>query len=414
MNNQVFDVIVVGAALAGTTAATLFARAGLRVALVERNPDSYAYKQLCTHFIQGSATPTLARLGVLEQLEARGGLRNSANIWTRWGWIFEPEMHDANGASQHGFNLRRQVLDPLLCQTAAATPGVELCLGHSVKDLIVENGRVTGIVTHAAAGDRTLRSRLVVAADGRNSRLAELAKIRIKSSPNRRSLIMAQYREVPLVHGATSQMWIDGAKVGYIFPNDDGVTVVAAMPPQADFANFKADPAGHFERYMQAFPDSPDLQKAVRISEFIQVKDYPNQTRAPVALGMALIGDAALSMDPLFGVGCGWALQSAEWLVDVTAPALKAGTGVEAALRDYAKVHQQKLGGHAFIVADFSKRYAFNLIERLMFKAATRDVAAARHLFLFAKRISSLAEFLNPRIIARALWLTLQPAKPNT
>ena len=33
------------------------------------------------------------------------------------------------------------------------------------------------------------------------------------------------------------------------------------------------------------------------------------------------MGDAALTADPLFGVGCGWAFQSAEWLVEETGSA---------------------------------------------------------------------------------------------
>ena len=39
-----------------------------------------------------------------------------------------------------------------------------------------------------------------------------------------------------------------------------------------------------------------------------------NRMRTTTAPGLALIGDAALATDPLFGVGCGWAFQSAEWL----------------------------------------------------------------------------------------------------
>ena len=52
-----FDVLIVGASIAGCTAATLFARHGLSVGLVERQTQTDAYKKVCTHFIQSSASP---------------------------------------------------------------------------------------------------------------------------------------------------------------------------------------------------------------------------------------------------------------------------------------------------------------------------------------------------------------------
>ena len=55
--------------------------------------------------------------------------------------------------------------------------------------------------------------------------------------------------------------------------------------------------------------------------------DMTNRMRVPSAPGLALIGDAALATDPLFGVGCGWAFQSAEWLADAVAPALARRSG---------------------------------------------------------------------------------------
>ncbi|WP_429257462.1 FAD-dependent oxidoreductase [Paraburkholderia sp. GAS334] len=71
-----FDVIVAGAGLAGCTAARLFAMEGLRVALVKHHNDISAFKQLCTHFIQASATPTLRRLCLDHLIEEAGGIRS--------------------------------------------------------------------------------------------------------------------------------------------------------------------------------------------------------------------------------------------------------------------------------------------------------------------------------------------------
>jgi len=105
-----FDVAIVGGSIAGCTAATFFARQGLRVALLERNADPNAYKKVCTHYIQPCALPTLQRLRLAERIEAAGGVRNGVELWTRWGWIrfglderFPP----------HGYNIRREKLDPM-------------------------------------------------------------------------------------------------------------------------------------------------------------------------------------------------------------------------------------------------------------------------------------------------------------
>jgi len=52
----------------------------------------------------------------------------------------------------------------------------------------------------------------------------------------------------------------------------------------------------------------------------IGLVDYENTWRHRPPPGLAFVGDAAVSGDPLFVVGCGWALQEAEWLADAIAP----------------------------------------------------------------------------------------------
>ena len=72
-----FDAVVVGASVAGCTAARLYAQQGARVALVEKRPDMDAYKAVCTHFIQPSATPTIDKVGLAPLIEEHGAIRNS-------------------------------------------------------------------------------------------------------------------------------------------------------------------------------------------------------------------------------------------------------------------------------------------------------------------------------------------------
>jgi flavin-dependent dehydrogenase len=78
-----FDAVVVGARVAGCTAARLYAQRGARVALVERRPDLDAYKTVCTHYIQPSATPTIERLGLAGPIEERGASATSSTSGRR-------------------------------------------------------------------------------------------------------------------------------------------------------------------------------------------------------------------------------------------------------------------------------------------------------------------------------------------
>ena len=116
-----YDVAVVGASLAGCTAATLLARQGLSVALLERNPRPSAYKRVCTHFIQPCGTPTLERLGMSDAIEAAGGIRNSLDVWSPAGWVVG-RHHHPSGERAYGYTIRREKLDPMLRALAPRRP----------------------------------------------------------------------------------------------------------------------------------------------------------------------------------------------------------------------------------------------------------------------------------------------------
>jgi 2-polyprenyl-6-methoxyphenol hydroxylase-like FAD-dependent oxidoreductase len=412
MSTQTFDVIVVGASLGGCSSAILLAREGLRVALVERHRDPEAHKRLCTHFIQPSATPVLRRLGLDRLIEAAGGVRNSIEIHTPSGWIGDHLGCDADGQPLHGYNIRRATLDPLLRRLAAETPGVTLMAGRSVSALIETGGRVTGVRLRgdgdAAQAGPELQAQLVVAADGRQSELAALAGVRARSAPTSRFGVAVAVRGADLRRGTTSQMWLTGPEAAYIFPNDDGVSVLTWMAPREAFDACHARPLQALLERLRGLPDAPRLQQIEPLAEPMMVKDFPSLWRPAVVRGMALVGDAQQSIDYLWGIGCGWALQSAGLLADAVAPALLAQQPLAAALTDYQKCCRRAFAGHRFLINDFARRQGFNPIERLMFAAAAKDVTMARHVNRFGARIDPPARFLAPTALLRALWVNLR------
>jgi hypothetical protein len=98
--------------------------------------------------------------------------------------------------------------------------------------------------------------------------------------------------------------------------------------------------------------------------------DMTNVAHTPSAPGLALVGDAALAIDPLWGVGCGWAFQSAEWLSDSVAPALLGAEPLDAGLKRYRRRHARGLRGHSLLMYDYAGGRKLTPPERLLFSAA--------------------------------------------
>ena len=298
--NTKFDVAIVGASIAGCTAATFLGRQGARVALVESHSDPHAYKRMCTHVFQASSSPTIRRLGILEELEEAGARESGVNIWSRYGWISPSRAYmdrvDEDGV---GLNIRRQTLDPMLRRTAADTDGVELMMGHTATSLLREGERVTGVVVRPREGaERKLNARLVVGADGRGSGIGKLAGRKTKARANNRFVYMAYYRDTPLISGDLPQMWFLDPDMAYAFPTDDELTMLACVAHKDRMPEFKADPEAAMARMYERVPDGPRLDPDKRVSDVLGKLDAPNERRRPNGPGLALVGDAALAADP--------------------------------------------------------------------------------------------------------------------
>ena len=394
-----FDVAVVGASIAGCTAARFFALRGARVALIERRPDLNAYKVVCTHQILSSAVPTLERLGLAPLLEARGVPRVLPAPWTRHGgWMLVPE------GTPYGYGVTRRTLDPMLRELAASTPGVEVLTGRGVVGLERDgDGRPAGVTVETPRHQREeIRARLVVGADGRGSTVARLARVPGRVRPNNRFFYFAYWRGVR-PRSNVARLWLLEPDGGAWFPNEDDMTVLVVAAYRDRLPEFRADPEAAYARLLAQLPDGPDLTEAERASKLIGKLDTPNVMRPAASPGVAFVGDAALATDPTFGVGCGWAFQSAEWLVDHTAAALLGDGDLDRALDRYRRGFRRRLGLHHWLIADFSTGRPLRFNERAAFQAATTDPVVARAVEEVAARRRSPLRMLEPRVFARVV-----------
>jgi 2-polyprenyl-6-methoxyphenol hydroxylase-like FAD-dependent oxidoreductase len=236
-----YDAIVIGARCGGSPTAMLLARRGYKVLLVDK--ATFPSDTISTHFIHPPGVAALARWGILEQLEATG-----CPPVARYSFDFGPVViagspQPAAGVAK-AYCPRRIVLDTLLVEAAAAA-GAEVREAFTVQEILVEDGRVTGIRGHAKGGANvTERARVVVGADGRHSLVAKTVQ------PERYNEVPAR---APSYYAYWSGLPVDGYEVyiraeddrGWVaVPTHDDLTCVVQGWPQSQFHANRKDLEG--------------------------------------------------------------------------------------------------------------------------------------------------------------------------
>jgi len=401
-----YDVVICGAGIAGSAAAIRLGRAGLRVALVERSPDPGHFKRTCTHTIAAGTVPILDELGLTEDLAAIRAPRHIWELYTRMGWVRD----DFDGRYPRlNCTVRRQMLDPLMRRHAVQSGDVELLQGWLVEDVLRSGRRVTGVVARDRSGERVeLRAQLVVGADGRESRVAKAAGLRERRRRHERFGIWGYFENVQLASHPHSQIYFLDPDCAFLMQTDSDLTILVVAAHKRDLPEYRRDPEGFYWRFLARLPNPPRLDDAKQVGGFVARFDMPNVRRPAAAPGLALVGDAVCSTDPVWGWGCGWALSSSTLLADAVVPALKAGAGLERALLRYRVRHLRTFAGPYQLAADYSRGRRFNVFERMLFTAAARDSATARHLHGYFTSSIGLGRLLAPHALARIARVCLQ------
>jgi flavin-dependent dehydrogenase len=167
-----YDVIVVGARCAGAPTAMLLARRGYRVLLLDadRLPSDMP---MSTHLIWQSGAARLHRWGLLDRVAETNcpPIRRCEVDLGPITLVGEPPGEDS---IFDAYSPRRIILDKILADAAVAA-GVELREAATVTGLLREGELVVGIQATADGATYEEDARITIGADGRNSRVANLA-----------------------------------------------------------------------------------------------------------------------------------------------------------------------------------------------------------------------------------------------
>src|SRR3977135_487853 len=164
-----YNVIIGGGGCVGSRMASLLARRGSRVLVIDR--ATFPSDTVSSHVVHPLGAAALARWGLIDRLTATGcpPMHTYAFAFGPFTLAGSPGTKDAPVA----YCARRTVLDKLLVD-AAAEAGAEIREGFTMEEVLTEDSGVVGIKGRSKGGETvTEKARLVIGADGRHSLVAE-------------------------------------------------------------------------------------------------------------------------------------------------------------------------------------------------------------------------------------------------
>lgn len=370
-----YDVVIVGARCAGASLATLLARRGHRVALVDR--AEFPSDTISSHFLWPQGAARLASWGLLDRLKSRGCDPIPTLTFDFGSVVFTGQVPSVLGVNE-AFCARRTVLDSILVE-AAVEAGVELFERTSVRSVRWSEGTACGVDIKPVAGSDThLDARLVVGADGRHSSIAgQVGAEQYASEPPLTFAYYSYWSGMP-TPSPTYHMRAD--RLILRWPTNGGLTCVYVGGHHSEFAAFRRDVEGNFMRSLDAIPGLRDEVAAGRREErFRGTADLPNYYRTSFGDGWALAGDAGHHKDSTTGFGMSDAFISAELLATAADAALVGERPWKQALCDYQRRRDEatangfRLTLRAAALAPISAR-----MQRLYEAASTRPEMATQ------------------------------------
>ena len=342
------DIAVIGGGPAGSAAATMLAKQGWRVVLLERErfPRDHVGESLLP-----ASMPVLEELGAMDAVQAAGFLPKygATMVWGRdaepWSWHFR----ETSLQYPHAYQVWRPTFDHILLDNARAS-GVGVHEGHRVASVEWSAPDAEAAIRFVSdtSGQGELTARFVVDATGQAALLAQQTSSR-RWDPFFQNLAVYAYFEEgePLPAPDENNIFIEAYEHGWFWtiPLHTGWSSVGAVVDNRT-GQEGIQRLGARDFLLEQLSQAPHTRRMLGNATWAAgpsvVRDWSYSSERTTGPNFVMTGDSACFVDPLFSSGVHLALMSGVMAAAYATTALKASDSGDSLLLDSSgKVYQE-------------------------------------------------------------------------
>ncbi|MEH7335532.1 FAD-dependent monooxygenase [Neobacillus drentensis] len=320
--NMESDVCIVGAGPGGALLGYLLAKKGISTIVLERHEG--IDKEFRGEHLNQDGERILKKHGLYHQVELAGLLLMDRIEYSYNGEVIKT-VTPADGEEHVGIHVPQKNLLSALISASESFANYKLLMGTKVTELLFDKASgVAGLKANKGDQEMTIRSKVVVGADGRFSSVRKLADFSFTTMKHGYDLLWAKIPSPEGWEPVIKNALIDGQQLA-LFTQAGGFIQIGWNIEENSYPTLKKKSFAPFiERVMAAFPELTETLR-LRIqswNDFILLKVQSSKCQTWVKDGVVIMGDAAHTMSPTgaFGINC--ALMDADVLADVLSEAL--------------------------------------------------------------------------------------------
>ncbi|GAA3749213.1 NAD(P)/FAD-dependent oxidoreductase [Salinactinospora qingdaonensis] len=417
---ETVDVVVIGAGPGGATTAARLAQSGHSVLLLERrtHPRFHIGESLLP-----PCNAIFEKLGVLERIKEQGYVVKYGAEFSggkrgdKHGRI--PFSEQGEGRHPTTFQTERAHFDRILSEFAQEC-GAHFIQEAVVQELLHENGRVVGVRYDHGGGSHTVRSRFVIDAGGRASKVAQTFGLRRYPESLRMVALYRHFTDMDERYnpGVEGDIQIGGHKDGWVWAIpiwSDTISVGAVMPRDV-LRNSGRDREAVFNDHVSRIGRIEQRITGTRPHTPLHVEaDYCYYSDTMAGPGWFMVGDAACFFDPIFSGGVFLAMTTAIRAADTTHAILAEPEREEQLQLDYTNFYKTGYDIYARLIHAYYE-YDYNLrpfLQSVGMDLAGDGLATNKWLVrLVSGDFWSDKNALNLELRKESRWDTFAPFEP--